>query len=98
MSEPLNASPLLAELHQLLAAQDAIALMPTPVLDMSVGSIGADPMSAVAIVDMQQQIGELVVEATDEDLIKAYRETDGERGSLDVEALLAEIERRNLDK
>jgi hypothetical protein len=98
MSEPLNASPLLAELQQLLAAQDAIALMPTPVLDMSVGSIGADPMSAVAIVDMQQQIGELVVEATDEDLIKAYRETDGERGSLDVEALLAEIERRNLDK
>jgi hypothetical protein len=98
MSEPLNASPLLAELHQLLAAQDAIALMPTPVLDMSVGSIGADPMSAVAIVDMQQQIGELVVEATDEDLIKAYRETDGERGSLDVEALLAEIERRNLGK
>jgi hypothetical protein len=88
----------LAELQQLLAAQDAIALMPTPVLDMSVGSIGADPMSAVAIVDMQQQIGELVVEATDEDLIKAYRETDGERGSLDVEALLAEIERRNLDK
>jgi hypothetical protein len=98
MSEPLNASPLLAELQQLLGAQDAIALMPTPVLDMSVGSIGADPMSAVAIVDMQQQIGELVVEATDEDLIKAYRETDGERGSLDVEALLAEIERRNLDK
>jgi hypothetical protein len=98
MSEPLNASPLLAELQQLLAAQDAIALMPTPVLDMSVGSIGADPMSAVAIVDLQQQIGELVVEATDEDLIKAYRETDGERGSLDVEALLAEIERRNLDK
>jgi hypothetical protein len=98
MSEPLNASPLLAELQQLLAAQDAIALMPTPVLDMSVGSIGADPMSAVAIVDLQQQIGELVVEATDEDLIKAYRETDGERGSLDVEALLAEIERRNLGK
>jgi hypothetical protein len=98
MSEPLNASPLLAELQQLLAAQDAIALMPTPVLDMSVGSIGADPMSAVAIVDLQQQIGELVVEATDEDLIKAYRETDGERGSLDVEALLAEIKRRNLDK
>ena len=98
MSEPLNASPLLAELQRLLSAQDVIALMPTPVLDMSVGSMWADPMSAVAIVDMQQQIVELVVRATDEDLIKAYRETDGERESLDAEALLAEIERRNLDK
>ncbi|NII58923.1 hypothetical protein [Sphingomonas aerolata] len=98
MSEPLNASPLLAELQRLLSAQDVIALMPTPVLDMSVGSMWADPRSAVAIVDMQQQIIELVVGATDEDLIKAYRETDGEREGLDAEALLAEIERRNLDK
>ncbi len=98
MSEPLNASPLLAELQQLLAAQDAIALMPTPELDMSVGSMGADPMSVVAIVDVQQQIGALVVKATDEDLIKAYRETDGERGSMDAEALLAEIKRRKLNK
>jgi hypothetical protein len=98
MSKPLNASPLLAELQKLLAAQDAIALMPTPELDMSVGSMGADPMSVVAIVDVQQQIAALVVKATDEDLIKAYRETDGERGSLDAEALLAEIERRKLDK
>ncbi len=98
MSEPLNASPLMAELQRLLAAQDAIALMPTPMLDMSVGSMGADPMSAVAIVDMQQQIGALVAGATDEGLIKAYQETDGELGSLDAEALLAEIERRNLDK
>ena len=98
MSEPLNASSLLVELQRLLAAQDATALMPTPMLDMSVGSMGADPMSAVAIVDMQRQIGVLVAEATDEDLIKAYRETDGEPGSLDAEALLAEIKRRNLDK
>jgi len=98
MSEPLNASFLLAELQRLLAAQDATVLMPTPMLDMSVGAMGADPMSAVAIVDMQQQIGVLVAEATDEDLIKAYRETNGEPGSLAAEALLAEIERRNLDK
>ena len=98
MSEPLNASPLLAELQRLLAAQDATVLMPTPMLDMSVGSMGADPMSAVAIVDMQQQIGALVIKATDEDLIKAYREIDGGRGGLDAEALLGEIERRNLNK
>ena len=98
MSEPLNASPLLAELQRLLAAQDATVLMPTPMLDMSVGSMGADPMSAVAIVDMQQQIGVLVAGATDEDLIKAYQETDCEPGGLDAEALLDEIERLNLDK
>ena len=98
MSEPLNASPLLAELQRLLSAQDVMALMPTPVLDISAGSMWADPMSAVAIVDMHQQIVELVAGATDEDLIKAYRETDGEREGLDAEALLAEIERRNLDK
>ena len=98
MSEPLNASPLLAELQRLLDAQDATVLMPTPMLDMSVGSMGADPMSAVAIVDMQQQIGVLVAGATDEDLINAYQETDCEPGGLDAEALLDEIERRNLDK
>ena len=98
MSEPLNASPLVAELQRLLAAQDATVLMPTPMLDMSVGSMGADPMPAVAIVDMQQQIGLLVAEATDEDLLKAYREANGEPGSLAAEALLAEIKRRNLDK
>jgi hypothetical protein len=98
MSAPLNASPLLAELQRLLAAQHAIAFMPTPPLDMLIGSMDADPMSAVAIVDIQQQIGDLVVGATDEDLIKAYRETDGKRDGLNAEALLAEIERRNLDR
>jgi hypothetical protein len=97
MSDPLHASPLLSELQRLLAAQHAIAFMPTPPLDMSSEPMDANPMSAIAIVDVQQQIGALVVKATDEDLIKAYRETDGERGGLDAEALLAEIARRNLD-
>ncbi|MDQ0836970.1 hypothetical protein [Sphingomonas faeni] len=96
MSEPLSASPLLAELRRLFSAQDSIALMPTPMLDMSVGSMGVDPMSASAIVEMQNQIGALVAKATDQDLIKAYHETDEEPGSLDAEAVLAEIERRNL--
>jgi hypothetical protein len=97
MSEPLHASPLLSELQRLLAAQHAIAFMPTLPLDMSIEPMDADPMSAIAIVDFQQQIGELAVEATDEDLIKAYREIDGERGGLDAEVLLAEIARRNID-
>lgn len=96
MSEPRQASPLLAELQRLLNAQDAIALMPTPMIDMSIGSMSVDPMSSSAIVEMQQEIGALVAEATDEDLIKAYQETDGEPARLAVETLLAEIERRNL--
>jgi hypothetical protein len=97
MTEPLNASPLLAELRRLFSAQDAVALMPTPMLDMSIGTMSVDPMAAVAIVDMQQEIGALIGEATDADLIEAYRETGGEPTELDVEALVAEIERRNLD-
>ena len=61
MSEPLIASPLLAELQRLLAAQDVIALMPTPGIDTSVGSMWADPMSAVAIVarDLRRKLRNL---------------------------------------
>jgi hypothetical protein len=97
MTEPLNASPLLAELRRLFGAQDAVALMPTPMLDMSISTMSVDPMAAVAIVDMQQQISAVIGKATDAELIEAYRETDGEPAELDVEALLAEIERRNLE-
>jgi hypothetical protein len=96
MSEPRHASPLLAELQRLLNAQDAIALMPTPMLDMSVGSMGVDPMASSAIVEMQAEIGALVAQATDSDLIAAYHETGGEPGTLDAETLLVEVERRNL--
>lgn len=60
MSEPRQASPLLAELQRLLNAQDAIALMPTPMIDMSIGSMSVDPMSSSAIVEMQHEIGTLV--------------------------------------
>ena len=97
MSEPCHPSPLLAELQRLLNAQDAIALMPTPMLDMSVGSMGVDPMASSAIVEMQGEFGTLVAQVTDADLIAAYQETGGEPGALAAETLLAEIERRNLD-
>lgn len=97
MSEPLNASPLLAELRRLIYAQDTIALMPTPMPGMSVSSMGLDPMPAAAIVEMQHEISALVSQATDADLVAAYRETDSESGSSDAEALVTEIERRNLD-
>lgn len=97
MSEPRHASPLLAELQRLLNAQNAIALMPTPMLDMSVGSIGVDPMASSAIVSMQEEISALLAEAKDADLITAYQDTDGEPGSLEAEALLAAIKRRNLE-
>ncbi|RYE95173.1 MAG: hypothetical protein EOO77_43385 [Oxalobacteraceae bacterium] len=97
MSEPHRPSSLLAELQRLLNAQDAIALMPTPMLDMSVGSIGVDPMASSAIVEMQGEIGALVAEATDIDLVRAYQEADGSADRLDAGTLLAEIERRNLE-
>lgn len=97
MSEPLNASPLLAELRRLIYAQDTVALMSPPIPGMSVSSMGLDPMPAAAIVEMQHEISGLVSQATDADLVAAYRETDGEYGNSDAVALLAEIERRNLD-
>jgi hypothetical protein len=34
---------------------------------------------------------------TDQDLLAAYQRTNGEPGSAEADALLAEIERRNLD-
>lgn len=92
MSQPDTKSPLLAEIRRLSAAQDALALMPTPMLDNAFGSTGFDPMSSSAIVEMQGEIHALVTGATDADLIAAYQETGGE-----PEALVAEIKRRNLD-
>lgn len=97
MTEPLTASPLLAELRRLLGAQNAVALMPTPMLDKSVGTMSVDPMPAVAIVDIQQDISALIREATDADLVEAYRETNGEPAELDVEALLGEVKTSTYD-
>ncbi len=96
MIEPLNASLLQAELQRLVRAQDAIAVMPDPMPDMSVGTTGVDPMSAAAIVDMQQEISALLAEATDADLVMAYQEIAGEPAGRESEAVFAEIERRNL--
>ncbi|KQM53916.1 hypothetical protein NHF48_022845 [Sphingomonas sp. H160509] len=97
MTDSLNASPLLSKLRRVLSAQEAVALMPAPMLDTSVGTMSDDPMPAAAIVGMQREISVLLAEATDTDLVKAHQETDGEAGELDAKALLAEIERRNLN-
>jgi hypothetical protein len=97
MTEPQTALPLLAELRRLSSAQDALALMPTPMLDMSVGNLGLDPMAAIATVDLQHEIDGAIAHASDAELITAYQQTDGEQDDLEAEALLAEIERRNLD-
>lgn len=97
MSDPTSASPLLAELRRLKSAQDAVTLTSIPMLDMPVGSMSVDPMSAYAVVDMQHKITALIAGATDADLAAAYQETNGEPGGMEPEALLAEIERRNLN-
>ncbi|MEG3168440.1 hypothetical protein U1737_09590 [Sphingomonas sp. LB3N6] len=97
MSQPETASPLLAEVRRLLAAQDALALMPTPMLDMSVSNLGVDPMAALGTVELQHDIATAIARASDTDLIQAYQETGGVPGDLEADSLLAEIERRNLN-
>jgi hypothetical protein len=96
MTEPQTASPLLAELRRLSSAQDALALMPTPMLDMSVGSLGVDPMAAMATVDLQHEIGSAIAQASDAELIAAYEQTNGEQDNLEADVLRSEIERRHL--
>jgi hypothetical protein len=96
MTEPQNASPLLAELRRLSSAQDALALMPTPMLDMSVGSLGVDPMAAMATVDLQHEIDSAIAHASDGDLTSAYQQSGDEVGHPVAEALLGEIKRRGL--
>jgi hypothetical protein len=97
MTEPQTASPLLAELRRLSSAQDALALMPTPMLDMSVGSLGVDPMASMATVDLQHEIDSAIAHASDAELIAAYQQADGEHDDLAADGLLAEIKRRHLD-
>jgi hypothetical protein len=97
MTEPQIASPLLAELRRLSSAQDALALMPTPMLDMSVGSLGVDPMASMATVDLQHEIDSAIAHASDVELMTAYQQTDSEQDDLEADALRAEIKRRRLD-
>lgn len=97
MTEMQTASPLLAELRRLSSAQDALALMPTPMLDMSVGNLGVDPMTAMATVDLQDGIGTALAQASDAELLEAYQLSDGVPGNPEADALVAEIERRGLD-
>jgi hypothetical protein len=96
MTEPQTALLLLAELRRLSSAQDALALMPTPMLDMSVGSLGVDPMASMATVDLQHEIDSAIAHASDADLTTANQQSGGEVGHPVAEALLAEIKRRNL--
>jgi hypothetical protein len=72
--------------------------MPTPMLDMSVGSLGVDPMAAMATVDLQHEIGDAIAQASDAELLAAYQQTDSEHDDLEADALLAEIGRRHLDE
>ncbi|RYF22087.1 MAG: hypothetical protein EOO77_04785 [Oxalobacteraceae bacterium] len=97
MTKSQNVSPLLNELRRLIFAQDSVTHLPTPMLDMSVSNIGGDGMAPAAIVGFQQEIIAVIAEASDAELIAAYKHTDGENDELEAEALRAEIERRNLD-
>lgn len=96
MTESQTVLPLLAKLRRLSSAQHALALMPTAMLDMSVGNLGLDPMTAIATVDLQHEIDSAIADASDTELTTAYHQTDGEQDNLEAASLLAEIERRNL--
>jgi hypothetical protein len=87
----------LAELRRLSSAQDALALMPTPMLDMSVGSLGVNPMAAMVTVDLQHAIDSAIAHASDGEMMTAYQQTEDEQDDLEADALLAEIKRRRLD-
>jgi hypothetical protein len=45
----------------------------------------------------REEAAEIIAAATDGQLVTAYQQTSGEPGDADVDALLAEIERRNLN-
>jgi hypothetical protein len=66
-------------------------------LDMSVGSLGADPMAAMATVDLQHAIDSMIAHASDAELMTAYQQTEDEQDDLEADALLAEIKRRRLN-
>jgi hypothetical protein len=70
--------------------------MPTPMLDMSVGSLGVDPMASMATVDLQHEIDSAIAHASGAELTKAYQQSGGEVGHPVAEALLGEIKRCNL--
>jgi hypothetical protein len=45
----------------------------------------------------REEAAEIIAGATDGELATTYQQTSGELGAADVDALLAEIKRRNLD-
>jgi hypothetical protein len=70
--------------------------MPTPMLDMSVGSLGVDPMASMATADLQHEIDSAIAHASGAELTKAYQQSGGEVGHPVAEALLGENKRCNL--
>jgi hypothetical protein len=51
----------------------------------------------MATVELQQDINALFGDASDADLLCVYQQTDGENGNLAVDALVVDIQRRNLN-
>jgi hypothetical protein len=78
--------------------QDAV-IGPAP--DPTVGDASSDEAAAVAAKEVDTftaQTEGLMASATDDELLAAYQQTEGEVGDLAAETLLDEMRRRNLDE
>jgi threonine synthase len=78
--------------------QDA-AMRPVP--DMPVGEASSGEAAAFAAKEVDTftaQTEGLMASATDDELLAAYQQTEGEVGDLAAETLLDEMRRRNLDE
>ncbi len=101
---------LLGQLHSLIAQrndaadafevfrQDAVL---APATGSPIGEPSSDDAAEAAAEEVDTFISEtegLMASATDDELLAAYRQTEGEVGELAAETLLAEIRNRNLYK
>ncbi len=78
--------------------QDAVM---APAVDPTTGEASSDDAAEAAAEEVDTfaaQTEGLMVSATDDELLAAFRQTGGEVGDLAAETLLDEIRRRNLDE
>lgn len=75
--------------------------MLAPAADMANGEVSSDNITDVAAEEVdtfKAQTEGLLASATDDELLAAYQQTEGEVGDLAAEALCDEIRRRNIEE
>lgn len=101
---------LLGQLRSLIARRDEAAeafevfkqdAVLTPAAHLAKGEVSSDDAANVAAEEVDTSRAEtegLLASATDDELLAAYRLTEGEVGDLAAEALRGEMRRRNLEE